>query len=156
MFLALTSNLYRSTKLFYTLPFLIAILTIWLLAWLYNLLILLRGDVQLNPRPNRVFVSNISICHWNLNSISPHNYTKFTLLKAYIANHKFDIICLSETYLDSSTTSNDDNLDISGYNLIRSDQPSHNKNTVVLYLLQKLFVFASFQCSISARMYQFQ
>ena len=49
------------------------------------------------------------------------------LLKAYIAIHKFDIICLSETYLDSSTTSDDDNLAISGYNLIRSDHPSNNK-----------------------------
>ena len=36
-------------------------------------------------------------------------------------------ICLSETYLDSSTTSDDDNLAISGYNLIRSDHPSNNK-----------------------------
>ena len=49
------------------------------------------------------------------------------LLKAYIAIHKFDIIYLSETYLDSSTTSDDDNLEISGYNLIRSNHPSNNK-----------------------------
>ena len=55
------------------------------------------------------------------------NYIKLSLLKAYIAIHKFDIICLSETYLDSSTTSDDDNLAISGYNLIRSDHPSNNK-----------------------------
>ena len=49
------------------------------------------------------------------------------LLKAYIAIHKLDIISLSETYLDSSTTSDDDNLAISGFNLIRSDHPSNNK-----------------------------
>ena len=49
------------------------------------------------------------------------------LLKTYIAIDKFDIICLSETYLDASTTSDDDNLAISGYNLIRSDHPSNNK-----------------------------
>ena len=49
------------------------------------------------------------------------------LLKAYIVIHKFDIICLSETYLDSSTTSDDDDLTISGYNLIRPDYPSNNK-----------------------------
>ena len=49
------------------------------------------------------------------------------LLKAFIAIHKFDIICLSETYLDSSTTSDDENLAISGYKLIRSDHPSSNK-----------------------------
>ena len=49
------------------------------------------------------------------------------LLKAYIAIHKFDIICLSETNPDSSTTSNDDNLAISGYNFISSDRSSNNK-----------------------------
>ena len=55
------------------------------------------------------------------------------LLKAYIAIHKFDIICLSETYLDSSTTSDDNNLAISGYNLIRSDHPFNNKRGVSIY-----------------------
>ena len=100
-----------------------------LLPWLYSLLILLSADVELNPVPKRASSSNISICHWNLNSISVHNFTKSFLLKAYIAIHKFDIICLSETYLDYSTTSNDDNLAISGYNLIRSDHPSNNKRS---------------------------
>ena len=33
----------------------------------------------------------------------------------------------SLTYIDSSTTSEDDNLAILGYNLIRSDHPSNNK-----------------------------
>ena len=83
--------------------------------------------MEVNPAPKRTSTSNISICHWNLNSISAYNYTKSFLLKAYIAFHKFDIIYLSETYLDSSTTSDDDNLAISGYNLIRSDHPSNNK-----------------------------
>ena len=106
---------------------LVAIVTIWSLACLYSLLILLSADVELNPGHKRSSTSNISICHWNLNSTSVHNYTKLFLLKAYIAIHKFDIICLSETYLDSSTTSDDDNLAISGYNLIRSDHPSNNK-----------------------------
>ena len=52
------------------------------------------------------------------------------LLKAYIAVHKFDIICLSETYLDSSTTF-DDNLGVLRYNLICSDHPSNNKRGAV-------------------------
>ena len=84
-------------------------------------------NAELNPGPKHASTSNISICHWNLNSISAHNYIKFFLLKSYIAIHKFDIICLSETYLDSSLTSDDDNLTISGYNLIHSDHPSNNK-----------------------------
>ena len=127
VFLTLKSNSYRSSKHFYTLSFLATLITIWSPPWLYSLLILLSADVELNPGPKRASTRNISICHWNLNSISAHNYIKLFLLKAYIAIHKFDIICLSETYLDSSTTSDDDNLTISGYNLIRSNHPSNNK-----------------------------
>ena len=140
VFLTLKSNSYRSTKHFYTLSFLVAILTIWSLPWLYSLLILLSADAELNPGPKRASTSNISICHWNLNSISAHNYTKLFLLKAYIAIHKFDIICLSETYLDSSTTSDDDDdLAISGYNLIRSDQlRSDQLKFVTLFLCTDL------------------
>ena len=63
-------------------------LTIWLL---YSLLISLSGYVQLIPGPKRVYVSNISICHWNLNSASAQNYTKLFHLKTYNAIHKFDV-----------------------------------------------------------------
>ena len=96
VFLTLKSNSYRNIKHFHTLSFLVAIITICSLPWLYSLLILLSTDVKLNPRPKSASTSNISICHLNLN-ISAYNYTKLFLVKAYIAIHKFDIICLSET-----------------------------------------------------------
>ena len=38
-----------------------------------------------------------------------------------------DIICLSETYLDSTIQSDNDNLEIPEYNLVGSDHPSNNK-----------------------------
>ena len=95
------------------------------LRWLYVLLITLSGDVELNPGPKRNTVQTLSICHWNLNSICAHNFAKLTLLRAYVSVHKFDIICLSETYLDSSI--DDVSLEISGYYLIRSDHPSNKK-----------------------------
>ena len=38
--------------------------------------------------------------------------------------HKFDIICISESYLNSDTSSNDNNLNIPGYNVSRADHPS--------------------------------
>ena len=38
-----------------------------------------------------------------------------------------DIICLSETYLDSTIQSDNNNLEIPRYNLVRSDHPSNNK-----------------------------
>ena len=96
-----------------------------LLYWLYILLITLSGDVELNPGPKRKATQTLSICHWNLNSICAHNFAKLSLLRAYVSVHKFDIICLSETYLDSSI--DDESLEISGYYLIRSDYPSNKK-----------------------------
>ena len=99
--------------------------TCYLLYWLYILLIILSGDVELNPGPKRKAAQTLSVCHWNLNSICAHNFTKLSLLRAYVSVHKFDIICLSETYLDSSI--DDVSLEISGYYLIRSDHPSNKK-----------------------------
>ena len=54
-------------------------------------------------------------------------FTKVSFLSAYIFVHKFDIICLSETYLNSEIPSDDKNLEIAGYNLIRDDHPSNSK-----------------------------
>ena len=82
------------------------------LVWLYSCLIILRCDVEVNPGPKNSVSECLSICHWNLNSISAHDYSKLFLLKAYISVHKFDIICLSETYLDSTVALDDDNLEV--------------------------------------------
>ena len=73
-------------------------------------LILLSGDIETNPGPKL-----ISVCYWNLNSISAHNFTKISLLTGYILVHNFDIICLSETYLNSETPTDDKNLEIPVY-----------------------------------------
>ena len=96
--------------------------------WVGSRIISLSGDIEINPGPklnalNRCF----SICHWNLNSISAHMFTKVSLLSAYSSVHKFDIICLSETYLNSETPSDDKNLKIGRYNLVREDHPSNSK-----------------------------
>ena len=53
--------------------------------------------------------------------------SKYPFLKTYIATHKLDVICLSETYLDSSISNNDDNLEIPGYDLYGADHPSNTK-----------------------------
>ena len=66
--------------------------------WLYKIfLILLSGDVEINPGPRRNTDETFSICHWNLNSLLAYSYSKLFLPRAYIAVHKFDVICLSET-----------------------------------------------------------
>ena len=125
MFLTLKLNSCKRSNNSHVSPFLVAVIKIWLAKWFYSLLLLLSGDVELNLK--RTFSNAFSICHWNLNCISAHNHAKVFLLKAYIAIHKFDIICKSKTYLDSSTPSDDNNLEISGYTLVRSDHSSDNK-----------------------------
>ena len=47
---------------------------------------------------------------------------------------KFDIVCLPETYLDPSVPLHDVNLEIQGYELVRSDHPSqHKRGGVCIY-----------------------
>ena len=50
-----------------------------------------------------------------------------SLLTAYISIHDFDIICLAETYLTSTTDINDENLKILGYIMYRVDHLSDVK-----------------------------
>ena len=54
-------------------------------------------------------------------------FTKVSLLSAYISFHKFYIICLSETCLNSEIPYDDENLEIPGCNLVREDHPSNSK-----------------------------
>ena len=125
-----------STKLYISV-FLLFNILLGVLAWLCSCLIILSGDVEVNPEPKNSVSERLSICHWNLNSISTHDYSKLLLLKTYISLLKFDIICLSETYLDSTVPFDDDNLAISGYNLIRSDHPSNTKRGGVCLYYKK-------------------
>ena len=89
------------------------------------LLILLSGDIELNPGPKRY--SNLKVCHYNLNSLPSHSFAKVSSLQAYNAIHKFDIICLSETFLDSSISLSDPALYLDGYKIIRADHPMNIK-----------------------------
>ena len=85
--------------------------------WLYRILVKLRGDVEENPGPKPKPCQSFSICHWNVNSVSAHNFSKVSLLRAYISIHKFDVICISETFLKK----------IEGYNIVRSDHLSNSR-----------------------------
>ena len=121
-------------------PFLVVVIKTWLATWFYSLLLLLSEDFELNPRPKHNYSNAFSIFHMNLSSLSAHNYAKGFLLKAYIAIHKFDIVCISETYLDSSTPSDVSNLEISGYMLVRSDHPSNKKEGVFVFITKAFYL----------------
>ena len=95
--------------------------------WLSLTIIRLSGDIEENPGPKCNSNQSFSICHWNLNSITAHNHLKISLLTAYISLHNFDVVCISETYLDSTRALDDENLEITGFNLLKADHASNSK-----------------------------
>ena len=96
--------------------------------WFGSQIISLNGDIEINPGPKLNALNRCSsICHWNLNSISAHMFPKLSLLSVYISVHQFDIICLSQTYLNTKISSDDKNLERAGYNLVREDHPTNSK-----------------------------
>ena len=93
---------------------------------MFLLLLICAGDIELNPGPRKNNTS-YNFSFWNLNSIAAHNFSKLSLLEAYNVEHKLDMICLSETFLDCSIPGNDERLNMKGYKLIRADNPSDSK-----------------------------
>ena len=110
----------------------------------FNLLMLCK-ETESNPDPRPNCGQSFSICHWNLNSIAAHNFSKISLLKAYNALHTHDIICLSETYLKHDKLCDNDNLKMPGCELIRADHPSNQKRGGICK-----------QCKLFEGMFKFQ
>ena len=90
-----------------------------------HLLLLLSGDIETNPGPKRS--SNIKFCHWNLNGLAAHDFIKVPLVEAFITSNNFDLVCLSETFLDSTIPNDDVNIQINGYSLLRADHLNNIK-----------------------------
>ena len=95
--------------------------------WYHKQRLVLDNGIEVNPGPKLDSSQIFTICHWNLSSITEHNFSKINLLKAYLTIHKTNIVCLPETYLDSSFLLTDENLAIQGYNLVRCDHPTNAK-----------------------------
>ena len=93
----------------------IADLTVFLLFSIWKLLSH-RGDIEENPGHK---YSLLTFCHWNLNGLTAHDSTEISLLQAYISKHNHDIICLAETFLNSSIQSDDDRITTYGYDLFK-------------------------------------
>ena len=62
------------------------------------LLIRQNGDIEMNPWTKTNSSHSFSICHWDLNCLTAHNYLKVSLLRAYVAIMKFDVKYLSVTF----------------------------------------------------------
>ena len=86
--------------------------TIFLSLCISNLL-MQCGDIEVNPGPK---YSSLTFCHWNLSGLTAHDNIKISLFQAYVTQYNYDIICLSEPFLNSSIQSSDDKIKIDGYN----------------------------------------
>ena len=103
--------------------------------------------VGTNPGPRKASV--IKFCHWNLNGLAAHDFLKIFLIEAFITSHNFDIICLSETFLDFTVSEHDENKMINGYSLLRADHPSNNnRGGVCLYFKEHLLLIRRNDLSI--------
>ena len=92
---------------------------------LIQLLLVYSSDIKINPGPETK--NQIPFCRWDLNGLAAHNFTKIYLLQALSVTHDYDIFCLSETFLDSSFSNDDERINIKGYNLLWADHPSNKK-----------------------------
>ena len=96
------------------------------------------GDINLNPGPtifkqqNRKSANNLKIGHLNVRSLK--NREHLQLVKHTISQNKFDVLTLSETWLNSSIT--DLELEIPGYDLYRIDRNTKPGGEVGVYALQ--------------------
>ena len=88
-----------------------------------ELLLILYGDVE----QSREKKSHITFCHWNLNGLMAYNFIKVSLLQTLAVTNDYDIICLTETFPDSSVEIDDDRISIPRYNLLHADRPSNTK-----------------------------
>ena len=105
--------------------------------YIKNFLLLKSGDIESNPGPRKS--STLKFCHWNLNGLAAHEFIKLSLLEGYINVNDLDVICLSETFLDSSIPFDDNRLSIPCYLMMRADHPSNNKRGgVCLYYKEHL------------------
>ena len=69
--------------------------------------------------------------------MTAHNFEKINL-EVYTIN-KFDVICLSESYFDSSVASDNDDLNIKVYNLERASHHNNVKRgSVCAYIMESL------------------
>ena len=100
-----------------------------------------HGNIEVNAGPKKNCSTNFSFCHWNLNSLTAHNYVKLSSLQAYNTVYKHDVICLSETYPDNSVPSDESDLNFPGYKLVRFDyQGNVKRGGVRIYFKDSLSI----------------
>ena len=97
--------------------------------WYLASLLLLWGDICPNPGWAYSVLNSpgLKIAHLNTRSL-PKHLDEFKIL---VADNPFDVICLSETWLNSTWSDNE--LHIDGYNIIRRDRDDSQRGGTAIY-----------------------
>ena len=90
------------------------------------------GTLNLTQAPEKiipltVFIFAIGILTKLLDIIFQNCFPK----EAYNVQHEFDMVYISETFLDSSILTNDERLNMKGYKLVKVDNPSESEEAGV-------------------------
>ena len=97
------------------------------------LLLLLCGDVELNPGPK---IESLSLGHINARSLNIED--KFEEISLYVLEKKIQLFGISETWLNDNSPV--DQFCIPGYSLVRKDRQNMQGGGVALYVSDFLIV----------------
>ena len=101
------------------------------------MLLLLCGDIETNPGPQRNCC--LKFFHWNLNSICARGSIKIPLIESYNSIHHFDRFAVSESMQGSEM--NNENISIERFSkdVFKSDHPSNSRiGGVCVYFCEDL------------------
>ena len=83
---------------------------------------------NLTQAPEKVILFIIFLFTIGILTVLRHTiFQNCPYLEAYNVQHNFDMICLWETFLDSSIPTNDEGLNMNGYKLRRADNAGDSK-----------------------------
>lgn len=117
------------------------------------LLLLLSGNIELNPGPDINCLSTpiefksrsgLGVIHLNVRSLLP----KLDLAKIWAKSTDADILVFSETWLKKSITDKD--IAIEGYNVFRCDRPRKGGG-IAIYVKRKFHVTVQSSLSLSSQ-----
>ena len=106
----------------------------------FHPIIKLLHDIELNPGPNQGTSkrqanktrNNVTVAHLNVRSLKCRDH--FIQVKQTVLENKFDILTISESWLDNCVTNLE--LEIPGYDLYRVDRQDKKGGGVCVYILQ--------------------
>ena len=78
------------------------------------LLFLQHEDIESNPGHKNKQFNSLSCCHWNVNSLLTQNLSNISQIEAYNSLYNHDVICISETYFDSTILEEDESFHLNG------------------------------------------